>query len=98
MIYISWVPIDVTNLLMTAQDGDAEYMSANEEGAEVDGDDDSDEEDKWQDPQTWSPEELCRTADGTILFADVNLRADTASDSLLFHQVPRDLLPSIALF
>ena len=35
----------------------------------------------------WSPEELCRSAEGTVVFSDVNLRADTAPTAVLFQQV-----------
>jgi len=36
----------------------------------------------------WTPAELCRMAEGTIVFSDINLRADTAPTALLFQQVP----------
>ncbi len=67
---------------------DAEAAPA---GAAADAEEEQDdgEGDAWEDPHSWSPEELCRVAEGTILFADVNLRADTAAESLLFHQVNR---------
>ena len=52
----------------------------------MDEDEDSDDDD-WEDMSNWSPEELCRSAEGTVVFSDVNLRADTAPTAVLFQQV-----------
>lgn len=46
------------------------------------------QEEEWEDPEVWTPAELCHMAEGTIVFSDINLRADTAPTALLFQQVP----------
>lgn len=48
---------------------------------------DDDDDDDWEDVGNWTPEELCRSTDGTIVFSDVNLRADTSPTAVLFQQV-----------
>jgi hypothetical protein len=57
-----------------------------DEAEEGEGEEEEEEE-SIPDPQALTPEEMCRRPEGTIVFADVNLRSDTAVDSLLFHQV-----------
>lgn len=56
-----------------------------DEAEEGEGEEEEEEE-SIPDPQALTPEEMCRRPEGTIVFADVNLRSDTAVDSLLFHQ------------
>lgn len=44
-------------------------------------------DEEWDSPDLWSPSELCRMDEGTVIFSDVNLRADTSPTALLFQQV-----------
>lgn len=58
-----------------------------QDDAEEEEEEDEAEDEDWEDAANWTPEELCRSADGTIVFSDVNLRADTSPTAVLFQQV-----------